>query len=678
MAIRNDLSINWSASPRIITVDAPSVEITCQDLLDTLRFEEAQPANMDDKTIVDASGKETLDDSNNVGLTITLQNALVGFEARLGPEYIQCRMNGGNVVAKTSNLVTYFKTPVYPTAFTQVVTTASSSATSQNQSSIEYASFEGSVWYDAIDGTAGGDGLQGNSQNPVNNIPDAISIQAIRGLPKVIRVIGDIVLGTGDNVEDFELIGVSHINSDLTINPESETLRTSFTSFKMSGTLDGESEIKDCEISNIEYFNGHLHDCLLSGDIKLRGGKQANIGDCRTADMNNHPNIDLGGSGQDLIMPNFSGIATFSNLTGDSDVGVGLNGGMIILDPTCVSGVIHISGSGRVIDNSGPDCYVIDTAADGTDINNIKYLIEALRPHHTGTGKVYFWNPVSGNDNHDGYHPRRATKTFAQAHTLAADSNHDVIICLPGKDGQTTETSEHILITKNYLMVRGPGRDFLLKGVDLNVSTVDITGDGVEISGMRVEGQLTSTVPAIKGIGSFPLLKDLYISDSNDCIELLDGAFGQVDNVRCSHNEGYGLKITGGTEHSVVKHSHIGSNKGGGVIVDLTSGHEVTFEENIIHGNTGYGVDISTTTSGVQLLESNTIIGNSLGDVRDLGNGTYDDSDLKGKTRETHTRLGLEKGNPFTDTSDQFSSQDGSITIDITGDGKTTTTQTRQ
>ena len=45
---------------------------------------------------------------------------------------------------------------------------------------------------------------------------------------------------------------------------------------------------------------------------------------------------------------------------------------------------------------------------------------------------------------------------------------------------------------------------------------------------------------------------------------------------------------------------------------------------------------------------------------------------------EIYTKLGLNRDDPFTDTPTQFSSQSGSIVIDVTGDGDTTATQTRR
>lgn len=126
MAIRSDISIDWSLSPRIITIDAPSTKITMQDLYDTLRTEEV--VQVDEPRIIAGAGKEPLGDGLLVGLTLTLNNALLAFEARTGPSYIQCLVSGGNLVAVDNN-GDPVANPIFPTSFTQVVMSASSSAT---------------------------------------------------------------------------------------------------------------------------------------------------------------------------------------------------------------------------------------------------------------------------------------------------------------------------------------------------------------------------------------------------------------------------------------------------------------------------------------------------------------------------------------------------------------------
>ncbi len=58
------------------------------------------------------------------------------------------------------------------------------------------------------------------------------------------------------------------------------------------------------------------------------------------------------------------------------------------------------------------------------------------------------------------------------------------------------------------------------------------------------------------------------------------------------------------------------------------------------------------------------------------GSGLSPEQDTK--LSEAHTRLGLNADDPFTDTPTQFSSASGDINIAATGDGETSTTQTRQ
>jgi len=82
MAVRDDLSVIWALSPRIITIAAPSTEITIQDLHDTLRDIEDEPHAMAYPSLISTAGKEPLGGGVTVGLTATLQDAKIAFEAR--------------------------------------------------------------------------------------------------------------------------------------------------------------------------------------------------------------------------------------------------------------------------------------------------------------------------------------------------------------------------------------------------------------------------------------------------------------------------------------------------------------------------------------------------------------------------------------------------------------------
>lgn len=494
---------------------------------------------------------------------------------------------------------------------------------------IEFGEFGGGVTIDQgnVSGKAVGGSVYptGTNRQPSSNIPDTVVIAGFRGFSQIF-VLGDLALSDGHDVRGYHMVGRTHINTVLTVDTLALCLKTRFTAFDITGVLDGESEIKDCIVRGLEYFNGHIHDSYLTGTITLSGSLQANIADCKILDVLSPPIIDCGGSGQNLMMPNYSGRVVVDNLTGSSNIAIGLDAGEVVINSTCTSGVIAVSGSGRVIDNSGDNCYVVDTTTDGSEVHNLKSTIELMRPHHTGLGKTIFWDVYGGNDAHSGDHENRATKTFAKAHTLAADNGHDVIVCMASNPAGVTIATENCIITKNYLFVRSAGRDFIGHSIDDSKPVFDVQANGVEISSMQVTTNPTNTVAAIKIAGSFPLVKDVFIGESANGILINGGSFGIIENCRISHGSGYGLRVEGASEHFNVVDSHIGSNAGDGVQLAMSSGHEVYFSHTIIHGNGGYGIDIEAGTNATLIDSDVTIYGNTLGDVSDTGDDTYDAS----------------------------------------------------
>lgn len=100
MAIRSDVQVNWWTSPRIITVLAPSLEITIQDLVDTCRWLEEQFPNMAYPHLINAAGKDALGGGVLVGITATLQNAVLQFEGRT------CQLTSGTVTENDARGIT--------------------------------------------------------------------------------------------------------------------------------------------------------------------------------------------------------------------------------------------------------------------------------------------------------------------------------------------------------------------------------------------------------------------------------------------------------------------------------------------------------------------------------------------------------------------------------------------
>jgi len=417
MAVRNDLVVDWEVSPRVITVLAPSVEITIQDLHDSCRFLESEPVAMDDPILIDTAGLENLGGGTKVGLTATLQNALVAFEARTGPQYIQCNVSGGNVVA-IDDVGSSFTTPVHPTAFTQVVITASSSATLQSQAQLEYSTFGGGVTYDVLNGEAGINYPIGTPGFPSNNINDANTIADSRGFPSFL-VSGDLdITSSTPPLDGHNFIGSGKDRTNINVSSNADVTDCAYYDAHVTGTLDGNSRLSDCVIDNLVYVKGFIEQCVLApGIIELAGTDEAHFLDCWSGQPGSGtPIIDFNGEGQALAMRNYNGGILLRNKTGTEAVSIDLNSGQVKLEAATIhnAGTLVFRGVGKVIDSVTGEiipsgnwngCNLINETVSGITQNEIANMLGLVKddPITIGNGK-YLSNDLDINvtDNGNG------------------------------------------------------------------------------------------------------------------------------------------------------------------------------------------------------------------------------------------------------------------------------------
>lgn len=425
MTSRDDLKVDFLEDPRIIEVEAPSTEITMQDLIDTLRDKEAEFSGMPFDKLTNASGKEDLGGGVLVGITADLQNAQLSFEARrtpaetgtvttgsgtpvgsplgdtynfidtsadfisagvergslainftdmsvadvievvsatelrtrvlqngtlntwqIGDDYqifniIQCNATGGNLVAVDENGSRI--TPVFPTAFVQVVRTASSSATLQEQQDIQYASFDGCVTVDLTSSFSGTLFPNGTGRQPVNNFSDALAIANERGFSKLL-VIGNATIETED-FSDFEFEGQSETKTTLTIDPSANVTSCEFFNATVTGTLDGGAIIRDSTVNGLTFIDGIIRNCGLLNTLVLSGANpRLQIVNCYEA-TEDGPTIDFNGSGTSLIVTNYNGKITLDNKNGPADTAfLDMSSGEIVVNDTVTSGLITLRG----------------------------------------------------------------------------------------------------------------------------------------------------------------------------------------------------------------------------------------------------------------------------------------------------------------------------------------------
>ena len=255
-------------------------------------------------------------------------------------------------------------------------------------------------------------------------------------------------------------------------------------------------------------------------------------------------------------------------------------------------------------------------------------LIESQRGEHTWQGDFYYVDPVNGDTHANGNRGGRTDpyNSVQDCHDNAVtDYNHDVIFIVAGNVGTPTTLDEEVTISKNYVFLRGPGRDLLWTNTGNNNDTVTITGAGVELSGIRVSTNVTGSPDGIAISGDHARVRDIWLDNCRtDGIHIAGASFCVLDNI-LAHDGGNSagdsaIRITGVSDNVQVLNTRIRAQTGSGIIINSTGEH-ATIDNCLIDECSKYGVEIVAGDS--TMLRRNMWHDNVLGDIFDGGTDTH-------------------------------------------------------
>jgi hypothetical protein len=199
----------------------------------------------------------------------------------------------------------------------------------------------------------------GTPQRPVNNLTDGVAIIGEKRLPKRIYFHSDFTLDSATpSLSTYEFVGDSPTRTTLTIDTVAVVTNCKFLQSTVTGVLDGGSTLHECYVDNLTYVDGELYQCLILQDsvIELSGIAIARILDCWCGGSTeaNVPEIDLGGTGSELVVRGFDGCLKLTNKTGNEPISIDLNSGMVILDTTinAPGATCVVRGPGSVVNNA--------------------------------------------------------------------------------------------------------------------------------------------------------------------------------------------------------------------------------------------------------------------------------------------------------------------------------------
>tara|TARA_R110000822_G_scaffold73853_15_gene177646 strand:- start:3352 stop:4605 length:1254 start_codon:yes stop_codon:yes gene_type:complete len=271
--------------------------------------------------------------------------------------------------------------------FNQVSVRTANAAGLISNAAIEFSSFNGGVIVDIdnITGQAGPGTIfpAGTRQRPCLDLADAALIASTRGFSQV-TVIGNATLDGTSTWTRFQFIGESPLKTTLSIEIPANVLNCEVYNCLVTGTLDGNTHIEDCVLSDLNFVDGYIYKCALGpGVIKLGTSVTSNIFSCySTVPGTGSPTIDMNETGI-LALRDYYGSILLKNYIGNGSHSVDLSAGEVKLDTaTITSGTFVIRGSGKLTDENG--VRILSGLWNGgvTIINEtsdvVNYLVEEL------------------------------------------------------------------------------------------------------------------------------------------------------------------------------------------------------------------------------------------------------------------------------------------------------------
>lgn len=270
----------------------------------------------------------------------------------------------------------------------------------------------------------------------------------------------------------------------------------------------------------------------------------------------------------------------------------------------------------------------------GTDLDTIQVkadrnadLIESQRGAHTWQGDIWYVDPVNGNDTTGDGSRALPYATVTKAHTSATDNNHDVIFLVAGNSGGVTTLTEQVTLSKNYIFIRGPGRDFLWN-YNANGDVITVTGVGVELSGFRVQTHTTGSGDAINISGDFCRAHNIWTEyarqygifiDNSSWCHVYNNSIHECGKDAASAGVYVG-QSSGTTQHNRIYDNVINDTTGAAIEVKDASEDTIIMNNNL-HTSSTYGVLINAGALRTGVYR-NRFSNNTLGRISDAGTNT--------------------------------------------------------
>ena len=267
-------------------------------------------------------------------------------------------------------------------------------------------------------------------------------------------------------------------------------------------------------------------------------------------------------------------------------------------------------------------------------IKTVIAVIESQRGTHThqpSTGSVLFIDGTNGATTGSGATGGISDpiSTYLDAETAyGTDFGHDLYIFVAGDGTGVTTHTEAIVPSLGYSLLRGPGRGLIATRAGSG-PTFDVTGDGVEISGMQIASPgVAATSSGIDITDTdFVRIHDCWILDTQgDGIHITRGINCQIHNNHFDNTgiaaSAQGIHVSGTgpgiASDNRIERNHLSNTGGTAILIEDGTTNDTVITNNQIHNAGAWAIEIGASSTDA-FVHDNDFGNNVSGDIQDGG-----------------------------------------------------------
>lgn len=292
-------------------------------------------------------------------------------------ENVQCTITGGNLVAVDD--VDAAISPVLQSPNTNVIRTSSSSATIQNQTQLESATFIGKEGLGiSVSPLTGTDSIVypvGTRASPCKTELNVTDIDAERGFNNV-YVLDNLTLTDNHSSHPHVFFGdnpqLVNVHCDVT----SDVTGCKFQDLYVTGQLKAANIVWECIVGSITNANGFIYKSTIIGPIVVSDNTSINKCWVAPTAVDQEVIIDFNSLTKTVLISQWEqGKIIVKNMVTGSILHMAGSGGALIIDSTVVGGDITYGGAIKLASNSGTPDLVTDATTSG-QVNDSTKIVE--------------------------------------------------------------------------------------------------------------------------------------------------------------------------------------------------------------------------------------------------------------------------------------------------------------